>query len=96
MPWQGNISAETARRAVLGLNGEELAFYDALAENGSARELTAHEQLRLLAQILVPNHPHLGNDRLGQKGKRSRQNANRGAQTARSLRLSTGPPKGGG
>ena len=46
-------SAETARGAELGLNGEELAFYDALAENGSARELMAHEQLRLLAQMLV-------------------------------------------
>jgi type I restriction enzyme R subunit len=48
-----DISAETARGAELGLNGEELAFYDALAENGSARNLMAHEQLRLLAQILV-------------------------------------------
>jgi len=37
----------------LGLNTEELAFYDALAENGSARELMAHAQLRLLAQMLV-------------------------------------------
>ena len=35
------------------MNDEELAFYDALAENGSARELMAHEQLRLLAQMLV-------------------------------------------
>ena len=48
-----DISAETARGAELGLNGEELAFYDALAENGSARDLMAHEQLRLLAQMLV-------------------------------------------
>ena len=48
-----DISAETGRGAELGLNGEELAFYDALAENGSARDLMAHEQLRLLAQILV-------------------------------------------
>jgi type I restriction enzyme R subunit len=30
-----------------------LAFYDALAENGSARELMAHEQLRVLARVLV-------------------------------------------
>jgi type I restriction enzyme R subunit len=48
-----DISAETARGTELGLNGEELAFYDALAENGSARDLMAHEQLRLLAQMLV-------------------------------------------
>jgi type I restriction enzyme R subunit len=48
-----DISAEAARGIELGLNSEELAFYDALAENGSARELMAHEQLRLLAQMLV-------------------------------------------
>jgi type I restriction enzyme, R subunit len=48
-----DISAEAARDTELGLSNEELAFYGALAENGSARELTAHEQLRLLAQMLV-------------------------------------------
>jgi type I restriction enzyme R subunit len=48
-----DIGAESARGAELGLTSEELAFYDALAENGSARELMQHEQLRLLAQILV-------------------------------------------
>jgi type I restriction enzyme, R subunit len=48
-----DISAASARGAQLGLNGEELAFYDALAENGSAKELMQHEQLRMLAQVLV-------------------------------------------
>lgn len=47
------ISASNARGAELGLNPEELAFYDALAENGSAKALMAHEQLRILAQALV-------------------------------------------
>ena len=47
------ISAATARGAELGLNAEELAFYDALAENGSAKALMAHEQLRILAQALL-------------------------------------------
>jgi type I restriction enzyme R subunit len=37
----------------LGLTDEELAFYDALAENGSARDLMAVEELRVLAQALV-------------------------------------------
>lgn len=37
----------------LGLSDEELAFYDALAENGSARNLMAVEDLRVLAQALV-------------------------------------------
>jgi len=48
-----DISAANARSVELGLNKEELAFYDALAENGSAKALMAHEQLRLLAQILT-------------------------------------------
>jgi len=48
-----DISAANARGAELGLADEELAFYDALAENGSAKELMQHEQLRTLAQMLV-------------------------------------------
>ncbi len=48
-----DISTEAARGTELGLTSEELAFYDALAENGSARELMGHEQLRVLAQMLV-------------------------------------------
>ena len=37
----------------LGLNDDEIAFYDALADNGSARELMGDEQLRTIAQLLV-------------------------------------------
>jgi type I restriction enzyme R subunit len=48
-----DLNAARARGEELGLNGEELAFYDALAENGSARELMAHDVLRTLAKLLV-------------------------------------------
>jgi type I restriction enzyme R subunit len=48
-----DISAANARGAELGLTAEELAFYDALAENGSAKDLMRHEELRILAQVLV-------------------------------------------
>jgi Type I restriction enzyme HindI endonuclease subunit-like, C-terminal len=48
-----DISAANAGSVELDLNAEELAFYDALAENGSAKALMAHEQLRILAQVLV-------------------------------------------
>ena len=41
------------RGSELGLNPEEMAFYTALAENGSARELMRVEDLRILAQQLV-------------------------------------------
>ena len=47
------ISAASARGAELGLTAEEMAFYDALADNGSAKALMAHEQLRVLAQALL-------------------------------------------
>ncbi len=48
-----DISSANGRSAELGLTSEELAFYDALAENGSAKALMAHEKLRILAQVLV-------------------------------------------
>ncbi len=48
-----DIRAADARGEEMRLNTEELAFYDALAENGSAKALMAHEQLRTLAQVLV-------------------------------------------
>jgi type I restriction enzyme, R subunit len=37
----------------LGLNGEEAAFYDALAENGSAKEVMKSDALRLMARELT-------------------------------------------
>lgn len=37
----------------LGLSDEETAFYDALAENGSAREIMKSDQLRLMARELA-------------------------------------------
>ena len=37
----------------LGLNNEETAFYDALAENGSAKEVMKSDQLRLMARHLA-------------------------------------------
>ena len=38
---------------VLGLSQEEVAFYDALAENGSAKELMKDDKLRLMARELT-------------------------------------------
>ncbi|WP_050601548.1 type I restriction endonuclease subunit R [Qipengyuania citrea] len=48
-----DVAAAGKRGTDLGLNQEELAFYDALAENGSAKELMKHDELRILAQALV-------------------------------------------
>ena len=41
------------RAAGMGLSGDEVAFYDALALNESAREVMGDETLRELAQVLV-------------------------------------------
>jgi hypothetical protein len=48
-----DLSASAQRGEELGMAPEELAFYDALAENGSARDLMERETLRTLAQLLV-------------------------------------------
>ena len=37
----------------LGLSSEETAFYDALAENGSAKEVMQSDTLRLMARELA-------------------------------------------
>jgi type I restriction enzyme R subunit len=47
------IDSSTKLAAELGLNDQEMAFYTALAENGSAREMMRVEDLRVLAQQLV-------------------------------------------
>ena len=47
------ISAASARGAELGLTAEEMAFYDALADNGSAKALRAHPETSALTDGLV-------------------------------------------
>lgn len=47
------IKKAQARGRELGLTDDEVAFYDALAENQSARDVMGDEQLRFLAQELV-------------------------------------------
>lgn len=47
------LSASALRGAELGMSDEELAFYDALAENESAVEVLGNEELRIIAQELV-------------------------------------------
>jgi len=47
------IREEDARGRSLGLSDDEIAFYDALAENNSARDVIGDEQLRDLARVLV-------------------------------------------
>jgi len=47
------IRAEDGRGKALGLSDDEIAFYDALAESESAREVLGDEKLRDLARVLV-------------------------------------------
>ena len=48
-----DISAARARGEETGLSDEEIAFYDALAENKSAREVMGEPALRVIAHELV-------------------------------------------
>ncbi len=48
-----DIKAARARGEESGLSDDEVAFYDALAENESAREAMKEDQLRVIAQELV-------------------------------------------
>ncbi len=47
------LRASDARGAELGLSDDEVAFYDALAENDTAREVLGDDTLRDLARVLV-------------------------------------------
>jgi type I restriction enzyme, R subunit len=48
-----DIRAARERGEETGLSNEEIAFYDALAENNGARELMGEPQLRVIAHELV-------------------------------------------
>jgi type I restriction enzyme R subunit len=48
-----NIKAADGRGEDLGLNTDELAFYDALAQNESAREVMGDEQLSVIAREVL-------------------------------------------
>jgi len=47
------INAAGKRGQDLGLTDDEVAFYDALAANGSAREIMGDDQLKVIATELI-------------------------------------------
>jgi type I restriction enzyme, R subunit len=47
------MKAAKARDEALGLSSDEVAFYDALADNESAREALGDDNLRFMARELV-------------------------------------------
>lgn len=49
----GDVEQEGQRASNLGLNAAEKAFYDALAANGSARDLMGDDKLMVIAKELV-------------------------------------------
>jgi type I restriction enzyme R subunit len=52
-PSAGTCARHTGRARRWGLSTEEIAFYDALADNGSAREAMQSDTLRLMARELT-------------------------------------------
>ena len=47
------MKADLDQNTVLDMTNDEVAFYDALVMNGSAREVLGDDQLRDLARVLV-------------------------------------------
>ena len=47
------MEAAGKRGVDMGLSDDEIAFYDALAENGSARTVMGDEQLKVIATELI-------------------------------------------
>ena len=63
-----DIRAARARGEETGLSDEEIAFYDALAENESAREVMGEPALRVIAHELVHGHQGQRHRRLDAPG----------------------------
>ena len=75
----------------LGLSGEETAFYDALAENGSAREAMQSDTLRLMARELTEMVQEDAQARLDAARVGAGEPAAQRAPPAGQVRLSAGP-----
>ena len=66
-----DIRAARARGEETGLTDEEIAFYDALAENESARDVMGEPALRVIAHELVIGHQEQRHGRLDAPGSRA-------------------------
>ena len=70
---------EAAKRGEdLGLNDDEIAFYDALAQNESAVQAMGIDELKVIAAELVTQGPQERHDRLDRSGSRPRQDPRHG------------------
>ena len=87
---------DLARGEELGLNEDELAFYDALETNDSAVQVLGDETLRTIAQELVETVRRKRHHRLGGEGEREGGNEKRGAAGAEEARLPAGQARQGG
>ena len=85
-----DIRAARARGEETGLSDEEIAFYDALAENESARQVMGEPALRVIAHELVTSHQGQRHRRLDAPGLGAR--ARSGVLVKRLLRKYGYPP----
>jgi hypothetical protein len=74
------LRAARERGEEQGLNPEEVAFYDALAENNSAKELMGDEKLRIIAHELVMGLKSSVTVELDAPRRRARQDAGSGEE----------------
>ena len=76
-----------SRGQELGLSDDEVAFYDALADNESAKEIMGDEQLRFLAQELVERVKQNVSIDWQVRGKRTGTDSGTGEESAEKVRL---------
>ena len=91
-----DIRAARARGEETGLSDEEIAFYDALAENESARQVMGEPTLRVIAHELVTGHQGQRHRRLDAPGLGARQHSRACEAAAPQIRLSARPAGCGG
>ena len=83
-----DIRAARARGEETGLTDEEIAFYDALAENESARQVMGEPALRVIAHELGDEHQEQCLGGLDAPGGGARPDAGSGEASASQIRLS--------
>ena len=86
-----DIRAARERGEESGLSDEEIAFYDALAQNGSAREVMGEPQLRVIAHELMTSVKNTVTGGLDAPGGGTGKNARACEKNPAQVRISAGP-----
>ncbi len=90
------MDAATKRGIDLGLNDDEIAFYDALAANESAVQAMGNDKLKVIAAELVTQGTAKRDHRLDPPGKRTCEDQGHGKAHPQKTWLPAGSSGGSG